>query len=107
MNFPADYSITKFTQAPVKGNQKLQKDGGHGEGGCPLCDSSVYSYCDTKLFHDACCCNPYGNGIGSSYQCQYTDCSFIHANSCQEHQLIVTCCCYSPYRNLNSYQAAF
>lgn len=42
LNFLADYSITKFTQAPVKGNQKLQKDG--GEGGCPLCDSSVYSY---------------------------------------------------------------
>lgn len=31
---------------------------------CPLCDSSVYSYCSDKLFHDSCCCykptNPYG-----------------------------------------------
>lgn len=31
---------------------------------CPLCDSSVYSYCGDKLFHDSCCCympkNPYG-----------------------------------------------
>lgn len=28
-----------------------------GRGGCPLCDSSVYSYCSQKLAHDACCCN--------------------------------------------------
>ncbi|XP_039283332.1 uncharacterized protein LOC111055901 isoform X2 [Nilaparvata lugens] len=28
---------------------------------CPLCDSSVYSYCSDKLLHDACCClSPYG-----------------------------------------------
>lgn len=39
----------------------------YGEGvrrRCPLCDSSVYSYCSEKLFHDSCCChnpnNPYG-----------------------------------------------
>lgn len=30
-------------------------------GGCPLCDSSVYSYCSGKALHDACCCN--GGGI--------------------------------------------
>ena len=28
---------------------------------CPLCDSSVFSYCSDKLLHDACCClKPYG-----------------------------------------------
>lgn len=27
--------------------------------GCPLCDSSVYSYCSYKQAHDSCCC---GNG---------------------------------------------
>lgn len=26
-------------------------------GGCPLCDSSVYSYCYQKVYHDSCCCN--------------------------------------------------
>lgn len=30
--------------------------------GCPLCDSSVYSYCPRKMIHDACCCNA-GTGI--------------------------------------------
>lgn len=25
--------------------------------GCPLCDSSVYSYCSLKMVHDACCCS--------------------------------------------------
>uniref|UniRef100_A0A1I8NR89 CCC domain-containing protein n=2 Tax=Stomoxys calcitrans TaxID=35570 RepID=A0A1I8NR89_STOCA len=25
--------------------------------GCPLCDSSVYSYCSHKLIHDTCCCD--------------------------------------------------
>lgn len=24
--------------------------------GCPLCDSSVYSYCYHKQAHDSCCC---------------------------------------------------
>lgn len=28
-----------------------------GRGGCPLCDTSVYSYCSDRLAHDACCCN--------------------------------------------------
>lgn len=28
-----------------------------GRGGCPLCDSSVYSYCSAKMVHDACCCS--------------------------------------------------
>ena len=32
-------------------------------GGCPLCDSSVYSYCSHKLIHDSCCCDFPGNLI--------------------------------------------
>ncbi|XP_068893349.1 uncharacterized protein [Tenebrio molitor] len=65
---------------------------------CPLCDSSVYGYCSDKLFHDSCCChnsnNPYDR---LPYQCQYADCSFLHANSCQEHKLITACCCTGIY----------
>ncbi|KYB26356.1 uncharacterized protein LOC103313726 [Tribolium castaneum] len=65
---------------------------------CPLCDSSVYSYCSDKLFHDSCCChnpnNPYDR---LPYQCQFADCSFLHANTCQEHKLITACCCTSVY----------
>ncbi|RZB40535.1 hypothetical protein BDFB_004812 [Asbolus verrucosus] len=65
---------------------------------CPLCDSSVYSYCSDKLFHDSCCChnpnNPYDR---LPYQCKFADCSFLHANSCQEHKLITACCCTSIY----------
>ncbi|XP_023726424.1 uncharacterized protein LOC111874825 [Cryptotermes secundus] len=57
---------------------------------CPLCDSSVFSYCSDKLLHDACCClRPYE----LPYQCNYADCSFLHANSCREHKLITACCC--------------
>nr|XP_023015520.1 uncharacterized protein LOC111505012 [Leptinotarsa decemlineata] len=61
---------------------------------CPQCDSSVYSYCSDKLFHDSCCChnpnNPYDR---VPPQCRYADCSFLHANSCSEHKLITACCC--------------
>ncbi|XP_060533155.1 uncharacterized protein LOC132706084 [Cylas formicarius] len=61
---------------------------------CPICDSSVFSYCSDKLFHDSCCChdpnNPYDR---LPFQCQFADCSFLHANSCHEHQLITACCC--------------
>ncbi|KAF4521818.1 hypothetical protein B566_EDAN012475 [Ephemera danica] len=28
-------------------------------------------------------------------ECQYADCSFLHANTCQEHSLITACCCSS------------
>ncbi|KAG5678459.1 hypothetical protein PVAND_008131 [Polypedilum vanderplanki] len=76
-------------------DQKVQKDLGYGDSSCPACDSSVYSYCDQKIFHDACCCGL----AGLQPQCQYSDCSYIYANSCQEHQLITNCCCYNPYRN--------
>ncbi|XP_052863672.1 translation initiation factor IF-2-like [Anopheles cruzii] len=100
--------------------------------GCPLCDASVYSYCDEKAYNDACCCGssnngPYGgggapggfggfggggggfgggfggggfggfNGAGFGSGCGYSGCSQLFANSCYEHQLIVTCCCNSPY----------
>ncbi|KAL3286785.1 hypothetical protein HHI36_001279 [Cryptolaemus montrouzieri] len=61
---------------------------------CPVCDSSVYSYCGDKLFHDSCCCtNPNNPYEQLPYQCNYADCSFLHANTCQEHKLITACCC--------------
>lgn len=87
--------------------------------GCPLCDASVYSYCDEKVYHDACCCSingavPFGGGGGAGFGgfggfgrqfggpgfgggCGYQGCTFLYANSCYEHQLIVNCCCNSPY----------
>ncbi|XP_049276794.1 uncharacterized protein LOC125760577 isoform X2 [Anopheles funestus] len=90
--------------------------------GCPLCDASVYSYCDEKVYHDACCCGsingaaPFGGGgggfggfggfgrqafggpgFGGDGGCGYKGCSYLYANSCYEHQLIVNCCCNSPY----------
>lgn len=94
--------------------------------GCPLCDASVYSYCDEKVYHDACCCGsingaapPYGGGFGGfggpgggfggpgggfggfgahgGGGCGYQGCSYLYANTCYEHQLIVNCCCNSPY----------
>lgn len=59
---------------------------------CPLCDSSVYSYCSDKLLHDACCClSPLDTDLPP--QCSYADCSFLHANTCKEHRLITACCC--------------
>lgn len=33
---------------------------------CPLCDSSVYSYCSEKLFHDSCCCHNSNNPFGKN-----------------------------------------
>nr|CAH7761596.1 unnamed protein product [Callosobruchus chinensis] len=61
---------------------------------CPLCDSSVYSYCTEKLLHDSCCCRNTNNPYAVvPYQCYYADCSFLHANSCSEHKLISACCC--------------
>ncbi|XP_021712978.1 uncharacterized protein LOC110681489 [Aedes aegypti] len=76
--------------------------------GCPLCDASVYSYCDYKVYHDGCCCGTMNGGYGHGFSgvsngigyggCGYQeDCSFLYANSCYEHQLIVNCCCNSPY----------
>ncbi|CAK1553319.1 unnamed protein product [Leptosia nina] len=58
--------------------------------GCPLCDSSVYSYCSQKQIHDSCCCE---NQAYLPFSCRKTNCNFLHANSCQEYQLITNCCC--------------
>ncbi|KAI5748171.1 hypothetical protein M8J77_022601 [Diaphorina citri] len=60
---------------------------------CPLCDSSVYSYCSDKLLHDACCCLSDSDADDLPPQCNYADCSFLHANTCREHRLITACCC--------------
>ncbi|XP_050530836.1 uncharacterized protein LOC126899737 [Daktulosphaira vitifoliae] len=57
---------------------------------CPLCDSSVYSYCSDKLLHDACCCL---DPQDLPNECQFADCSFLHSNTCKEHRLITACCC--------------
>ncbi|XP_043476931.1 uncharacterized protein LOC122507968 [Leptopilina heterotoma] len=66
---------------------------------CPLCDSSVYSYCGERLLHDACCCTKTSN-YQLPYQCQLADCSFLHANTCREHRLIANCCCSDEYRSV-------
>ncbi|XP_017063590.1 uncharacterized protein LOC108102896 [Drosophila eugracilis] len=69
-----------------------------GGGGCPLCDSSVYSYCSHKMVHDACCCDfPGGAPQLRPPQCLYYDCSLLYAKSCYEHALIKNCCCNNPY----------
>lgn len=47
-------------------------------------------------FLDSC---DYSCGLNAP-QCQYSDCSFLHANSCEEHQLITKCCCYNPFRSI-------
>ncbi|KAH8420404.1 hypothetical protein KR009_009904, partial [Drosophila setifemur] len=67
-------------------------------GGCPLCDSSVYSYCSHKMVHDACCCDfPASAPQLRPPQCSYYDCSLLYAKSCYEHSLIKNCCCNNPY----------
>ncbi|XP_011181983.1 uncharacterized protein LOC105211967 [Zeugodacus cucurbitae] len=64
--------------------------------GCPLCDSSVYSYCSQKMLHDGCCCDFPVPQLRPP-QCFYTDCSLLYAKSCYEHSLIKNCCCNNPY----------
>ncbi|CAH0551670.1 unnamed protein product [Brassicogethes aeneus] len=80
-----------FSNIPIFANMLRRR--------CPVCDSSVYSYCSDKLFHDSCCChnpnNPYDR---VPYQCMYADCSFLHANTCAEHKLITACCCTNLYK---------
>ncbi|XP_063905221.1 uncharacterized protein LOC135124232 [Zophobas morio] len=95
--FVAAQTTTIYTNNDIEGSFGLA----HTEGlrrRCPLCDSSVYSYCSEKLFHDSCCChnpnNPYDR---LPYQCQYADCNFLHANTCREHKLITACCCTSVF----------
>lgn len=58
--------------------------------GCPLCDSSVYSYCYHKQAHDSCCCE---NSAYLPFSCRRADCKFRYANSCEEYHLITNCCC--------------
>lgn len=76
--------------------------GGYPLPNCPFCEPTVFPYCYEKLLHDTCCCSPYGpyklkvpgygfTGIG--YQCQYQDCQFLFAKSCEEAILISECCC--------------
>ncbi|XP_062141054.1 uncharacterized protein LOC133849163 [Drosophila sulfurigaster albostrigata] len=65
--------------------------------GCPLCDSSVYSYCSHKMIHDACCCDFSASPQLRPPQCAYYDCSLLYAKSCYEHALIKNCCCNNPY----------
>ncbi|XP_017099599.1 uncharacterized protein [Drosophila bipectinata] len=76
--------------------------GGYGpspqQPGCPLCDSSVYSYCSHKMVHDACCCDfPASAPQLRPPQCSFYDCSLLYAKSCYEHLLIRNCCCNNPY----------
>ncbi|XP_072930208.1 uncharacterized protein [Epargyreus clarus] len=65
--------------------------------GCPLCDSSVYSYCSHKQAHDSCCCD--SPSFLPNFHCRKSDCKFIYANSCQEYQLISNCCCIDLQKN--------
>ncbi|XP_031770182.2 uncharacterized protein LOC113514892 isoform X2 [Galleria mellonella] len=80
-------------------NQGLQGPPG-AHPGCPLCDSSVYSYCSKKQAHDACCC---GNSFNSPY-CYKTNCKFLYANTCEEHFLISNCCCVDLYKDAGQIQ---
>ncbi|XP_075221813.1 uncharacterized protein LOC142324754 isoform X2 [Lycorma delicatula] len=87
INKRQQYSQAKPQKQPNRRNDPVKRIDS-----CPLCDSSVFSYCSDKLLHDACCClNPFENSL--PYQCQYADCSFLHSNSCREHHLITACCC--------------
>ncbi|XP_051164839.1 uncharacterized protein LOC127283785 [Leptopilina boulardi] len=67
---------------------------------CPLCDTSVYSYCGERLLHDACCCTTKSSNYQLPNQCYLADCSFLHANTCREHRLIANCCCSDEYRSV-------
>ncbi|CAB3361805.1 Hypothetical predicted protein [Cloeon dipterum] len=72
---------------------------------CPYCDSSVYGYCSDKLLHDACCCiggHRFGRQHHLPTECRYADCSFLHANTCQEHSLITRCCCSNNFFRINT-----
>ncbi|CAB3246444.1 unnamed protein product [Arctia plantaginis] len=69
--------------------------------GCPLCDSSVYSYCSYKQAHDSCCCDDDYN----SFTCSKTNCNFLYANSCQELQLITNCCCVDLLKSAGQIKA--
>lgn len=53
--------LNSFFGQPFPSSYHLFDENTRKTSKCPLCDSSVYSYCSDKLLHDACCClNPYG-----------------------------------------------
>ncbi|KAK4884231.1 hypothetical protein RN001_000502 [Aquatica leii] len=85
-----------ITTSICKGKDVLDASRRH----CPLCDSSVFSYCSDKLFHDSCCCNEPNSYYPLPFQCQFADCSFLHANTCVEHKLITACCCVGNFNVL-------
>ncbi|XP_026315004.1 galectin-3 isoform X2 [Hyposmocoma kahamanoa] len=64
--------------------------------GCPLCDSSVYSYCSYKQAHDSCCCE---NPAYLPYNCRKSSCKSLYANTCEEYNLISSCCCIDVQKN--------
>ncbi|KAG5887111.1 hypothetical protein JTB14_000744 [Gonioctena quinquepunctata] len=85
IDLPSNHPML-YSSLPVVANSLKRR--------CPKCDSSVRSYCTDKLFHDSCCCyNPQNSYDELPYQCRFADCSFLHANSCPEHELITACCC--------------
>ncbi|XP_047505147.1 calcium-binding protein P-like [Pieris napi] len=88
--YPGQYPGNQYP-GQYPGNYYPGQDGPPGaHPGCPLCDSSVYSYCSHKQTHDSCCCE---NQAYLPFSCRKTNCNFLHANSCQEYHLITNCCC--------------
>lgn len=72
-------------------NEAVERPWYYGEGlrrRCPHCDSSVYSYCSEKLFHDSCCChnpnNPYGKYPFLYFSCQFSKFSFCYHTTQQQ-----------------------
>ncbi|GBP22851.1 hypothetical protein EVAR_17205_1 [Eumeta japonica] len=102
-NYPANNYPNKPPIGPLPGSYPGQSGPGlpgspGNHPGCPLCDSSVYSYCSHKQTHDACCCeNP--SHIPFRY-CSNTDCKFLYANTCNEYNLISRCCCVDVQRDV-------
>lgn len=90
-------AVNLLKSAAVGGSPLVLSPGGaSGRFGCPLCDASVYSYCSNKAVHDGCCCSGGRPPVGYGYPCPPSRCNFLYANSCYEHQLIVSCCCNRP-----------
>ncbi|XP_049877618.1 uncharacterized protein LOC126374888 isoform X2 [Pectinophora gossypiella] len=91
--YPGQYPGSNYP-GQYPGNHVAGPPGAHP--GCPLCDSSVYSYCSHKQAHDSCCCE---NAAYLPFSCRKSDCKFLYANSCQEYQLISSCCCVDLQKN--------
>ncbi|XP_067637130.1 uncharacterized protein [Eurosta solidaginis] len=90
------YDPSMFAPAFAANGGFNGNSGFNGLPGCPLCDTSVYSYCSEKMLHDDCCCD-YSVPQLRPPQCYYTDCTLLYAKSCYEHSLIKNCCCNNPY----------